>query len=342
MAALSATNLTLADWAKRVDPDGDIPVIAEILSQVNAVLQDAIFKQGNLPTGHRVVIRTGLPTVHWRAINEGILPSKSTTSQVDEGVGILEARSEVDKKLARLEDNQAAFRLSEATAFLEAMSQEDASTFFYGNTGTNPKQFMGMAPRYAATTDGNGQNIILGGGAGADNTSIWLIVWGDDTIFRVFPKGSMAGLERDDLGEQTIFDVNGVAGTRMQALAEVFSLTTGLVVKDWRYAVRIPNVEISDLQALTNEQAPTVFTNIIHLMSRSIDRIPMMNRGRAVFYMNRTVMGALRRLGLEKSNGAVTVQEALDQFGRPHESMRFLGIPVHRCDALINTETLVA
>ena len=30
MATLTATNLTLADWAKRTDPDGRTPVIAEL------------------------------------------------------------------------------------------------------------------------------------------------------------------------------------------------------------------------------------------------------------------------------------------------------------------------
>ena len=33
MAALTNTNLTLADWAKRVDPDGTVPIVAELLSQ---------------------------------------------------------------------------------------------------------------------------------------------------------------------------------------------------------------------------------------------------------------------------------------------------------------------
>ena len=88
MAALSATNLTLNDWAKRTDPQGDIPVIANLLSQTNEILKDAVFKMGNLPTGHRVVITTGLPTVTWRSLNQGIAPSKATTAQVDEGVGM--------------------------------------------------------------------------------------------------------------------------------------------------------------------------------------------------------------------------------------------------------------
>ena len=47
MATLATTNLTLADWAKRTDPDGRIPVVAELLSQTNEILDDAVFKEGN-------------------------------------------------------------------------------------------------------------------------------------------------------------------------------------------------------------------------------------------------------------------------------------------------------
>ena len=128
MATLSSTNLTLADWAKRQDPDGRVPVVAELLSQSNEILQDCVFKEGNLPTGDRVVIRTGLPEVYWRALNQGIPNSKSTTAQVDEACGMLEARSEIDKDLALLNGNTAQFRLSEDTAFLEAMNQTQADT----------------------------------------------------------------------------------------------------------------------------------------------------------------------------------------------------------------------
>ena len=113
MATLSTSNLTLADWAKRSDPDGRVPIVAELLSQSNEILDDCVFKEGNLPTGERVVIRTGLPSVYWRALNQGIPNSKSTTAQIDEACGILEARSEVDKDLAMLNGNTAQFRLSE-------------------------------------------------------------------------------------------------------------------------------------------------------------------------------------------------------------------------------------
>ncbi len=53
MATLANGVLTLADWAKRLDPEGKVPVVAELLSQRNQILEDAVFQEGNLPTGHR-------------------------------------------------------------------------------------------------------------------------------------------------------------------------------------------------------------------------------------------------------------------------------------------------
>jgi hypothetical protein len=79
MATLSTQALTLADWAKRIDPDGRVPVVAELLSQSNEILEDAVFMEGNLPTGHRVVIRTGLPQVYWRALNQKCISGSRTT-----------------------------------------------------------------------------------------------------------------------------------------------------------------------------------------------------------------------------------------------------------------------
>ena len=184
MTTLATNALTLADWAKRLDPDGKVPTVAELLSQSNEILEDAVFVEGNLPTGHRVTIRTGLPQVYWRSINQGVPSSKSATAQVDESVGMLEAYCRVDRKLAELNGNTAQFRLSEDSAFLEAMNQTQASTMFYGNPTNDPRQYLGFAPRFSAISGaGNAQNIINGGGASTNNTSIWLVVWGENTAF---------------------------------------------------------------------------------------------------------------------------------------------------------------
>ena len=338
MATLSTSNLTLADWAKRSDPDGRVPIVAELLSQSNEILDDCVFKEGNLPTGERVVIRTGLPGVYWRALNQGIPSSKSTTAQIDEACGILEARSEVDKDLAMLNGNTAQFRLSEDTAFLEAMNQTQAETMFYGNPGTDPKKFLGLAPRYGDLSADNAVNILDAGGTGSDNASVYLVVWGDNTVYCPFPKGSKAGLTHEDLGEQTVYNSDG---TRLQAFATRYQWKNGLVVKDWRYVVRICNVDISDLLGSTGTQAASASTALVKLMARALYRIPNMAMGRAAFYMNRTVHSGMSIAALDKSQNVLSIQEGLKQFGTAQSYLSFLGVPLRRVDALINSEARV-
>ena len=338
MATLPSSNLTLADWAKRSDPDGRVPIVAELLSQSNEILDDCVFKEGNLPTGERVIIRTGLPSVYFRALNQGIPGSKSTTAQVDEACAILEARSEVDKALAMLNGNTAQFRLSEDTAFLEAMNQTQAETMFYGNPGTDPKKFLGLAPRYGDLSADNSVNILDAGGTGSDNASVYLVVWGDQTVYCPFPKGSKAGLTHEDLGEQTVYNADG---TRLQAFATRYQWKNGLVVKDWRYVVRICNIDISDLLASSGTQTSAAATNLVKLMARALYRIPNMAMGRAAFYMNRTVHSGMSIAALDKSQNVLAIQQGLTQFGTASSYLSFLGVPLRRVDALINAEARV-
>lgn len=351
MAVLTSTNLTLLDWAKRQDPDGTTPIIADLLSQTNAILQDAVYIEGNLPTGHRVTIQTGLPTVYYRALNEGIPASKSKTAQVDEGCSMLEARSEVDIKLVNLNGNSAAFRLSEARAFIEAMNQKMATGMFYGNPKTDSKEFLGLAPRYSDLSAGNAQNIINAGGDDADTqTSVYLVCWSDQTVFCPFPKGSKAGLSQEDLGRYTAQNVGGVTGNMMEVLGELFNWDTGLVVKDWRYAVRICNIgtdstdtnDITGLDGTMDPKAATTYTDLIHLMAMAIARIPNTAMGRCVFYMNRTVFTGLMRIALEKNSSVLSIQAGLTEFGTNQSMMSFLGVPIRQCDAITNEEEIVS
>ena len=170
-----------------------------MLTQTNEALDDIVFVEGNLPTGHRSTIRTGLPGVTWRKLYGGVQPTKSTTAQVTDSCGMLEAYAEIDKALADLNGNTAAFRMTEDRAFLEAMNQQMATTLIYGNEGTQPEAFTGLAPRFNAKSGAvNGENVIFGDGAGTDNTSIWLVCWGPNTVHGIYPKGSKAGFFMED------------------------------------------------------------------------------------------------------------------------------------------------
>lgn len=331
-ATLSTGALTLIDWAKRLDPDGKVPVIVELLSQSNEILEDMLFREGNLPTGHRTTIRTGLPTVYWRMLNQGVPPSKSQTAQVDENAGMLEAWSEVDKDLALLNGNTGAFRMSEAKAFIEAMNQEFAQTLIYGNAGISTEEFTGLAPRYSTISGAaNADNIIDAGGTGSDNTSIWLVAWGEETVHGIFPKGSKAGIIHEDFGEVTIEVTAGIAGNRMRALQERYQWKGGLVVKDWRYVVRVCNIDVSDLDG----GSPA---DIVTYMERADEIIPN-NLGKRVFYMNRRVRARLRqfaRLQVGKGGGLT-----FDNYDGKGPILMFGDVPIRRVDRILNTEARV-
>jgi hypothetical protein len=329
MAALAANNPTLLDVAKRLDPDGKIAAIVEILNAVNPVLNDLTFIEGNLPTGHRTTIRTGLPTPTWRKLYGGVQPTKSTVVQVTDSCGMLEAYAEVDKALADLNGTTAAFRLSEDAAHIEAMGQEMASTLFYGNEGTEPEAFTGLAPRYNSKSAQNADNIIDAGGTGSDNTSIWLCVWGPQTGHGIYPKGSIAGLQMTDKGQVTVENVDGNGG-RMEAYRTHYRWDAGLTIRDWRYFVRIANIDVSDLDTVANTK------NIINWMIQASERIPELGKGRAAFYMNRRLREKLRLGILEKISSNLSWETVSGE-----RVMTFDDIPVRRCDALVNTEARV-
>lgn len=332
MAVLADTHPTLLDLARRTDPDNRIADIVEILNQTNEILTDMVWQEGNLVTGHRTTIRTGLPAPTWRKLYGGVQPSKSRTAQITDNCGMLEAYAEVDKALADLNGNTAAFRLSEDRAQIEGMSEEIADTIFYGNEGTEPEAFTGLSPRFNSLSANNQENIIRGGGVGTDNASIWLAVWGPQSGFGIVPKGSTAGLQMEDKGQVTVENIDG-AGGRMEAYRSHYRWDAGLTIRDWRYFVRIANIDRSNLtfDGATGAVLP-------NLMFEAMERVPSLAAGRAVWYMDRGLVTKLRQ-----QSAALVKQSALtvDQVGGiPVTS--FQGIPIRRVDRLSGDEALVA
>ncbi len=339
MAALSVTNPTLLDLAKRSDTDGKVTAIVEILNATNEILDDMSWSEGNLPTGNRTTIRTGLPAPTWRKLYGGVQPNKSTTAQVTDNCGMLEAYAEVDKALADLNGNTAAFRLSEDVAFIEGMNQEVAQTIFYGNEGTEPEAFTGLAPRFNSLTAANGENIIVGGGSGGDNGSIWLVCWGPNTVHGIVPKGSSAGLQSRDLGEVTIENVDGANG-RMQAYRSHYRWDVGLTLRDWRYVVRIPNIDKSALTNVFTAGAFSAGANLPDLMFQAMRKVPNLNAGRCAFYMSRDMASWVARQKAAMGLSSYAVADTVTGDRRWTET--FNGIPMRRVDALAADEAVVA
>jgi hypothetical protein len=346
MAIIGNTALTYADWAKRMDDGYHTARIIELLSQTNEILEDMLVVEGNLPTGHKTTVRTGLPQATWRLLNTGVPNQKTTTAQIVDTVGNLETYAVIDKDIADLNGGTAEFRLSEVKGFLEGMSQQVATTLVYGNQFANPERFTGFAPRYSTKNQANSltaANVLDGSGTASTNTSIWVVCWGDDTCHATFPKGKITGLQHRDMGEWPVQDQ---AGNTYQAYRDHFKWEIGLVLRDWRYVVRIANIDVTQLVGGTG-------ANLINLLVRALYKMPTQpvsagvvqtsdspevraNMGRMVIYGNRIVRTYLDLQAMNKTNVLLRIEE-FD--GVPITTFR--GVPVRTCDAILNNEAQV-
>ena len=340
------TALTYADWAKRMDDGYKVASIIEILSQTNEILDDMLVVEGNLPTGHKTTIRTGLPQATWRLLNTGVPNAKSTTAQLVDTCGNLETYAVIDKDIADLNGNTQEFRLSEVRAFLEGMSQQVAATLIYGNQHTNPERFTGLTPRYSTVNTANSQtanNVLNGGGTSNTNTSIWGVTWGDDTCHATFPKGKITGLQHRDMGEWPVQDA---AGNTYQAYRDHFKWEIGFVLRDWRYVGRIANIDVTQLTGVSAANLinllvrllyrfPTTPSGVAAVQSSDTDRVRA-NMGRVALYANRVVRTYLDLQAMNKTNVLLRIEEFQGKV-----ITTFRGVPLRTSDALLSNETQV-
>jgi len=330
--AIGNTYLTLLDYVQRESPAGGIDEIIEVLTASNPILADANIMEGNLPTGHRSTQRTTDPTGAWRLLNYGVAAEKSTTKQITDTCGILEGYSKLDVDVASLNANEAALRASEDNAFVTGFNDTVATALFYSNQGVNPEQIHGLAPRYRDTDGDYASQIISGGGSGSDNTSVWLVTWGPQTCTLIYPKGSQAGLQSEDLGRQLIEDA---AGGNYLAWVTRFQWKLGLTLRDYRYVIRLCNIDVSDL---TSDAASGA-----DLMDKMIDAyyarpsVDLGNMAKTFFYCNKTVAKFLHKQAQNKSNVNLTIDSPA---GKPVVS--FLDAPVHVCDNISSAEATVS
>lgn len=328
MSTLAVTHPTLLDLARIMDPDGKIQPVIELLNATNEILEDMVWQEGNLLTGHRTSVRTGLPTPTWRKMYGGVQPAKSNTATITDSTGMLEAYAEVDKALADLNGNTGAWRTSEDAAFLEGMNKEIADTIFYGNEGSEPEAFTGFSPRYNSLSANNAENIIDAGGTGTDNQSIWLVVWGPNTVHGIVPKASKAGFQMEDKGQVTIESIDG-AGGRMEAYRTHYRWDAGLTLRDWRYVVRIANI---DKSLLTKDVSTGA--DLQDLMVQALELIPNLNFGRPAFYMSRRLRSMMTRQAINATKNSTLTMSQVQGVDNYRQHPIFQGVPIRRTDAI--------
>ncbi len=331
MAILANKFVDLIDIYKSQDGSGAYIEVIEMLTEMNPILDDAMAVECNKGTTHLHTVRTGLPPVTWGKLYKGIPQGKSDKAQVEDTTGFAEGLSTIDERLLKLSSNEGATRLSEAKGYLQAMSNEMGGKVFYGNTASDPEEFMGFAPRFNDLSAPNGNQIIDAGGTDSDNTSIWFVSWGEEQCQLLYPKGMQAGVQREDKGSQRVLDTDG---NPYYAKEELFTWHVGLAVKDWRYVSRIANIDVSDMGGGSVKLYDFMRKAYYKLQSR---RIP---GGTMAIYCNRDVLESLDALATNAGT-ADNFQRLSRAEVEGKEVLTYRGIPIRETDALVNTEARV-
>lgn len=334
MAATNASGyMTLLDRAKITDPDGGIAKIIELQQQQVGILDDIHWEECNMDSSHRYTQRTALPSVGYRYVAEPSAASKSTNAQLNDQTGILTGWSEIPEETANIGGHRAEVRFSEAVAFWESMMQTFGGKLRTANHAATPKEFTGFYARYNLLAGVTGQNIVTGGGSGSDNTSMLYVGWGPRTVHCIYPKGMKAGIDHKDFGLQVLQDTTVPGGSRLAVYQERWQWMHGLAVKDWRFAVRGCNIDVSNLVAKSSA------ADLPEMLIKMWHRLPHHNGIREAIMMSRTCFEMLDiQLRDDVIAGGQLKYE--DVYGKTVPTFR--RVPIRIDDQQLETEATVA
>lgn len=321
---------TIADAMEVTGADGRFLAPVRMMMLKHPLIGDLVSKEGNLDNGEEFSSETALITPTYLGFNTGILATAGSNTKLTEKCTRLSARAAVDEDELARNGNSEQWRLDQAMKHLEAIYQEMERGFFYNTTLTNPDRFMGLKPRFDATNIKESKHVIpvTGSPSGSVQNSIWLVVHGLDSCYQIFPRGTKGGVSAIDIGRFLLDDGTGT-GASFRAFVTDWVVQFGLVVKDWRQIVRMPNID-------TALVSPTGF-DLIPAMTKAVNRVENINGGRAVFYMNRFVMETLD-LQCQNNSRQAALEKYIEE-GVPRTSFR--GVPIHVTDALTSTEAIV-
>jgi hypothetical protein len=284
-----------------------------------------------------------LPVPGTRRWNEGVLQTASHNTPINDPIALFEDYSEVDKELCRIQNNPTAWRTDQDMNHIEGFRQTLENMSWYGNIGTNPGAFNGLATRFNNLESfPNGDtswnpNVLNGGSTSGSVTSMWLIEFGPGKVHGIYPPNTPGGFNIEDLGEVTKENAQSLGSVSQNYLHQVyrthFTWFMGLQVPDERCVQRIANINPAILSSNDFDE---------NILIEAINYLPDegSNPGTAIF-VNRALKTQIDiRAVSQKINAYTMFKPGMDVFGG--RVTTFQGIPIYVAEKLLNTETVIS
>ena len=340
MATLSlGSDLTIAELARREDPDGKLAQLVDVLSQENKILEDITWIECNNGTYHEDTRTAVEPTGEERAYDQGVSKEAGITEKVTEPTCMLNGISEVDVSKIKHSPDQGAARLQEDGFFLRGMTKTLVSRLFDGSRATDQRRINGINSRTDYNTLQTTETRVFDNAGGncadaATFTSIYIIQWGYKKVNLIYPRNDPNGggelpIKMEDFGK-SIINQSGTSETKKYPAWQTwFGADFGMFINDPRCIKRIANIATSSIDGVN------YFGFHENALIDAVTQLEYNGEG-AVMYVNRTIYAQMWKRANEKGNAFFTQDANEGPFGMP--VIRFQGIPIKRVDQITNTQ----
>lgn len=214
------------------------PLIEE-QAQLNPEL--GIFGAETIPgTSISLSVRSSLPTVGFRNLNEGTTRTKSGYTERTFETHILDAQIGVDTR-GLTGRNRGQVLENEAAGFVEAAQRTIGAQTYYG-TGNDSKGFPGLIAQSS-----NASTHTVDATGSSAKTSVWFLRIGRETVQYIFGEDTTINLN-PEWAVETLYDSNSKP---YQALTNWLTGRVGLRLANRNAALRIKNIGTATDKTLT-------------------------------------------------------------------------------------------
>ncbi len=263
-------------------------------------------------TEMELTVRTDLPTVGFRRINEGTPRSKSKYETRIFQCADLSHQVAVDQALAKKQKDPARFLTNHMSGAIEAAFRHCGKQFWYGVTN-DAKGFPGVIAQMLADAD---HEVDAGGGAA--KSSVFFVRLARETLQVLTGNGTALSMQ-EEWKEETVYDANG---NPFQALTNWLNFAVGARLANKHSAVRIKNLGIAAGKTLTDDLMFDAYEKFTTALGAEPTHIFMTPRSQSQLRKSRTNTGS-------------------NEKGKPVPlPTDWEGIPIVKTSAISNAETI--
>ena len=341
-------SFSTSDAYRRLDKDGKLLDYVNYLAENNQFKDHIPWVECNDYNGHKISMITDLPKTYWKRDNLGVPATHGDGAVVRETIGKIAARTfvflDVLKNLDQASARADVLRM-ENQLKMDQLNNDMVKAFFKASVKNDPASFDGFEARYNSMDpkiSPTATQVIDCGGKGDNLTSMWIVGWGLNTAFGLYPQNRPMGIQIEARGEVRVIDPYGnpIYGDETQ-----YEWAFGLGIKDRRSVVRLANIDPKMLESGQGIGAADLkaskSNNILTLLHHGLAKLPNASNMKVCIYANRDVLVGLQTLAIRMNSTIVTADNLKDQYGNTHTGYTLVGHDFSVVDALTNDESEV-